>query len=205
MEDDRTGTSAACNYRRDPAGAGRLRAARPDGKAAGTAEDDPGFRLLPRADGDAGNGAGRGLLHGKALRGRLAARADASGRPERGDGGGKPRRAGTPCDLHHPRGRRAGAHQGLSVRSRGDHPRRAGYGRHQRRDQGALSRGRAATTPRPRAWSAPCVTPSRPRGTAAIWKRSSATLATRCRTPRANMPNVALQKTRRRHLRQFSG
>ena len=39
MEDDRTGTSAACNYRRDPAGAGRLRAARPDGKAAGTAED----------------------------------------------------------------------------------------------------------------------------------------------------------------------
>lgn len=92
MEDDRTGTSAACNYRRDPAGAGRLRAARPDGKAAGTAEDDPGFRLLPRADGDAGNGAGRGLLHGKALRGRLAARADASGRPERGDGGGKPRR-----------------------------------------------------------------------------------------------------------------
>ena len=189
MEDDRTGTSAACNYRRDPAGAGRLRAARPDGKAAGTAEDDPGFRLLPRADGDAGNGAGRGLLHGKALRGRLAARADASGRPERGDGGGKPRRAGTPCDLHHPRGRRAGAHQGLSVRSRGDHPRRAGYGRHQRRDQGALSRGRAPLQHHALARGARRASRHRDRvGPAAIWKRSSATLATRCRTPRASPP-----------------
>ena len=49
-------------------------------------------------------------------------------------------------------------------------------------------RSRAATTPRPRAWSAPCVTPSRLRGTAAIWKRSSATSATRCQTPRASPP-----------------
>ena len=40
----------------------------------------------------------------------------------------------------------------------------------------------------PFAWSAPCATPSRLRGTAAIWKRSSATSATRCQTPRASPP-----------------
>ena len=42
-----------------------------------------------------------------------------------------------------PRGRRARAHQGLSVRARGHRHRRAGHGCHQRRDKGALSRGRA--------------------------------------------------------------
>ena len=90
----------------------------------------------------------RRLLHDEALPHLIGGRAHpAAGQQALGRGGSRrrddrhgPPKPGVQRHLHHPRDRRSRPHQGLPVLTGGHYDDRAGHGRHQRRDQGPLSR-----------------------------------------------------------------